>query len=131
MAEELRTEWEESQTQKIKNLEKLYLASLRNMGEGHQQAKENVSEHLFDCLSVVMILVKSRLVLLSSVQSLSRVRLFATPMNRSTPGLPVHHQLQFTQTHVHRVGDAIQPSHPPSSPSPPAPSPSQHQGLFQ
>ena len=53
-------------------------------------------------------------------------------MNRSTPGLPVHHQLpEFTQTHVHRVGDAIQPSHPLLSPSPPAPSPSQHQGLFQ
>ena len=53
------------------------------------------------------------------------------PMNRSTPGLPVHHQLpEFTQTHVHRVGDAIQPSHPLSSPSPPAPNPSQHQGLF-
>ena len=54
------------------------------------------------------------------------------PMNRSTPGLPVHHQLpEFTQTHVHRVGDAIQPSQPRSSPSPPAPNPSQHQGLFQ
>ena len=54
------------------------------------------------------------------------------PMNRSTPGLPVHHQLpEFTQTHVHRVGDAIQPSHPRSSPSTPAPNPSQHQGLFQ
>ena len=52
-------------------------------------------------------------------------------MNRSTPGLPVHHQLQeFTQTHVHRVSDAIQPSHPLSSPSPPAFSLSQHQGLF-
>ena len=47
------------------------------------------------------------------------------PMNRSTPGLPVHHQLlEFTQTHVHRVGDAIQPSHPLLSPSPPAPNPS-------
>ena len=46
-------------------------------------------------------------------------------MNRSTPGLPVHHQLpEFTQTHVHRVSDAIQPSHPLSSPSPPAPNPS-------
>ena len=46
------------------------------------------------------------------------------PMNRSTPGLPVHHQLlQSTQTHVHRVGDAIQPPHPLSSPSPPAPHP--------
>ena len=52
-------------------------------------------------------------------------------MNRSTPGLPVHHQLpEFTQTHVHRVGDAIQLSHPLSSPSP-APNPSQDQGLFQ
>ena len=54
------------------------------------------------------------------------------PMNRSTPGLPVHHQLpEFTQTHVHWVGDAIQPSPPVLSPSPPAPNPSQHQSLFQ
>ena len=69
---------------------------------------------------------------LSSVQSLSSVRPLCNPMNHSAPGLPVHHQLpQFTQTHVHRVGDAIQPSHPLSSPSPPAPNPSQHQGLFQ
>ena len=54
------------------------------------------------------------------------------PMNHSTPGLPGHHQLpEFTQIHVHRVSDAIQPSHPLSSPSPPAPNPSQHQSLFQ
>ena len=54
------------------------------------------------------------------------------PMNGSLLGLPVHHQLpKFTQTHVHRVSDAIQPSHPLSSPSPPAPNPFQHQGLFQ
>ena len=53
-------------------------------------------------------------------------------MNHSTPGLPVHHQLlQSTQTHIHRVGDAIQPSHPLSSPSPPTLKLSQHQGLFQ
>ena len=53
-------------------------------------------------------------------------------MNHSTPGLPVHHQLpEFTQTHVHWVSDAIQPSHPLSSSSPPAPNPSQHQSLFQ
>ena len=53
------------------------------------------------------------------------------PMNRSLPGLPVHHQLlEFTQTLIHRVGGAIQPSHPLSSPSPPSPNPSQHQGLF-
>ena len=54
------------------------------------------------------------------------------PMNRSMPGLPVRHQPpEFTQTHEHRVRDAIQPSHPLSSPSPPAPNPAQHQGLFQ
>ena len=54
------------------------------------------------------------------------------PMNCSMPGLPVHHHLpEFTQTHVHRVSDAIQPSHPRLSPSPPAPNPSQHQSLFQ
>ena len=54
------------------------------------------------------------------------------PMNHSTPGLPIHHQLlEFSQTHVHRVGDAIQPSHPLSAPSPSALNLSQHQGLFQ
>ena len=54
------------------------------------------------------------------------------PMNHSAPGLPVHHQLlESTQTHVHRVGDAIQPSHPLLSPSPPALNLSQHQGLFK
>ena len=72
---------------------------------------------------------------LSSVQFSSVTKSCLTlcdPMNRSTPGLPVHFQLpEFTQTHVHRVGDAIQPSHPLSSPSPPAPNPSQHQSLFQ
>ena len=72
---------------------------------------------------------------LSSVQSISVAHSCPTlcdPMNCSTPGLPVHHQLpEFTQTHAHGVGDAIQPSHPLSSPSPPALNPSQHQGLFQ
>ena len=54
------------------------------------------------------------------------------PMNCSMPGLPVHHQPpEFTQTHVHRVGDDIQPSHPLLSPSPPALNLSQHQGLFK
>ena len=54
------------------------------------------------------------------------------PMNRSTPSLSVHHKpLEFTQTHAHQVGDAIKPSHPLSSPSPPVPNLSQHQGLFQ
>ena len=54
------------------------------------------------------------------------------PMNRRTPGIPVHHQLpEFTQTNAHRVSDAIQPSHPLLSPSPLAPNPSQHLSLFQ
>ena len=67
----------------------------------------------------------------SSVQLLSHVRVFATPWICSTPGLPVHHEPpEFTQTHVHRVGDAIQPSHSLSSPSPIL-SLSQRQGLFQ
>ena len=66
-----------------------------------------------------------------SVQSLSHVWL-CDPMNCSTSGLPVHHKLlEFTQTHVHQVSDAIQPSHPLSSPSPPASNPSRHQSLFQ
>ena len=71
----------------------------------------------------------------SSVQFSSVAQLCPTlcdPMNRSMPGLPVQHQLpEFTQTHVHRAGDAIQPSHPLLSPSPPAPNPSQHQGLIR
>ena len=71
----------------------------------------------------------------SSIQFSSVTQLCPTlcnSMNRSTPGLPVHHQLlESSQTHVHCVGDAIQPSYPLSSPSPPAPNPSQHQGLFQ
>ena len=72
---------------------------------------------------------------LSSVQFSSVTQSCPTlcdPMNCSTPGLPVHHQLpESTQTHVHRVGDAIQPSHPLSSPSSPALNLSQHQGLFK
>ena len=68
----------------------------------------------------------------TSVQSLSHVWLFWDLMNWSTLGFPVYHQLpEFTQTHVHRVSDAIQPSHPLSSPSPPAFNLSQNQGLFK
>ena len=75
-----------------------------------------------------------RLIQFNSVSQLCPT--LCDPMNRSTPALPVHHQLpEFTQTHVHDatggVGDAIQPSHPLLSPSPLAPNPSQDQGLFQ
>ena len=71
----------------------------------------------------------------SSVQFSSFAQSYSTlcdPMNHSTPSLPVHHQLpEFTQTHTHRVSDAIQPSHPRSSSFPPSPNPFQHQSLFQ
>ena len=74
---------------------------------------------------IVLIVTCDRYYQFSSVTQSCRT--LRDPMNRSTPGLPVHHQLQeFTQTHVHRVSDAIQPSHPLSSPFPPAPNPSVH-----
>ena len=89
----------------------------------------------FDLLVVQGTLEMSLLQHHSSVQFSSVAQSYPTPcdpMNRSTPGLPIHHQLQeFTQSHVYRVGDAIQPSHPLSSPSPPALNLSQHQGLFK
>ena len=85
-------------------------------------------------LSLLLLLALTQL-RLSSVQFSSVAQSCPTlcdPMNCSTPGLPVHHQLpEFTQTHVHRVSDAIQPSHPLSSPPSPVPNPSQHQSLFQ
>ena len=70
---------------------------------------------------------------LSSVSSVAQLcPTLCDPMNCSMPGLPVHHQLlEFTQAHVYGVSDAIQPSHPLSSPSPPASNLSQHQSLFQ
>ena len=74
--------------------------------------------------SLVMKVKEDSVVQFSSVTQLCPT--LCNPMNRNTPGLPVHHHLpEFTQTHVHRVRDAIQPSHPLSSPSPPAPNPSQ------
>ena len=76
------------------------------------------------------IFTKLNILTIRSDQSLSRVR-HCDPMNCSTPGLPVHHQLpEFTQTHVHGVGDAIQPSHPLLPPLLPTLNHSQHQGLF-
>ena len=99
------------------------------VNSSHEVAKvlEFHSWYLFQCYFVLGI------VLSVSVQfSCSVVSNSLWPMNRSTPGLPVHHQLpEITQTHVHWVSDAIQPSHPLSSPSPPALNPSQHQSLFQ
>ena len=102
-----------------KNIESLCCTTKTKIHEGLEIVLASLSEVLF----------------FSSVQFSSVAQSCLTicdPMNRSTPGLPVHHQLpEFTQTHVHRVSDTIQPSHPLSSPSPPAPNPSQHQSLFQ
>ena len=85
--------------------------------------------------SSISYILKNFLIIRCSVQFSSVTQSCPTlwdPTNHSSPGLPVHQQLpEFTQTHVHRVGDAIQPSHPLLSPSPPAPNPSQYQSLFQ
>ena len=97
--------------------------------------KKDANSYLSFTLKKGYGLVNSLAVQFSSVQFSSVAQSCPTlcdTMNRSIPGLPVHHQLpEFTQTHVHQVSDAIQPSHPLSSPSPPAPNPSQHQSLFQ
>ena len=83
-------------------------------------------------ISNMLIVTLEYLLNLRFLAQFSSVAQCCDPMNYSTPGLPAHHRLpEFTQTHVHRVSDAIQPSHPLSSPSPPAPKPSQYQGLFQ
>ena len=81
-------------------------------------------------IEILQELPKGNTVQFSSVTQLCPT--LCDPMNSSMPGLPVNHQLpEFTQTHVHRVGDAIEPSHPLLFPSPPAPNLSQHQSLFQ
>ena len=93
---------------------------------------------LISCITVICLLQLTNIntLLPSEVHQFSSVAqscpTLCDPMDHSTPGLPVHHKLpEFTQTHVHWLGDAIQPSHPLSSPSPPALNLSQHQGLFQ
>ena len=114
---------------------------MRNSGldeaqAGFKIARRNISNLRYADNTTLMAESKEELKsLLMKVQFSSVTQSCPTlcdPMNHSTPGLPVHHHLlEFTQTHVHRVSDAIQPSHPLSSPSPPALNPSQHQTLFQ
>ena len=98
----------------------------------HYPAHKSITTLYFRTLSY---LLRWRILCLWSVQFSSFAQSCPTLcnlMNHSTTGLSVHRQLpEFTQTHVHRVSDAIQPSHPLSSPSPPVPNPSQHQSLFQ
>ena len=82
-----------------------------------------VNKHMKKC---------SKLLIIQFSSATQSCLILCDPKNCSTPGLPVHHQHpEFTQTHVHGVSDAIQPSHPLSSLSPPAPNPSQNQSLFQ
>ena len=98
---------------------------------GMVNGKKSCIFHIWSFLNIWKVPGFIRSSCLSSVQSLSHVRL-CNPMDCSTPGLPVHRQLlELAQTHVHWVGKAIQPSHPLSSPSPPALNLSQHQGLFK
>ena len=92
------------------------------------------SHFLYEALiSTVIMLKHKKLKWLVSVSSVTQLcPTLCDPMNCSTPGLPIHHQLlEFTQTHVHWVSDAIQSYHPLLSPSPPAPNPFQHHSLFQ
>ena len=116
-----------------------YASTFGKLSSGHRTGKGQFS---FQCQRKAMpknaqttTQLHSSHMLVSSVQFSSVTQSCPTlcdPMNRSTPGLPVHHQLQeFTQTHVHRVSDALQPSCPLSSPSYPALNPSQHQSLFR
>ena len=88
---------------------------------------------LFLCVILNFLVLKSSFMIMVQFSSVTQsCPNLCDPMNCSTPGPPVHHQIpEFTQTHVHRVGDAIQPPHPLLSPSPLAPNPSQHQSLFQ
>ena len=106
---------------KIRRLVRRFLLKTRTMS----------SNKMYCCYIIICKELKEKHTLepFNSVQSLSLVQL-CDPMNRSTQGLSVHHQLpEFTQTHFHRVSDTIQPSHPLSSPSPPVPDPSQHQSF--
>ena len=119
----------QSSTRKWKYHRILYRDRHKYSAEKQEQGKICTETHyiyssLCSCLTSILFC--------QSVQSLSRVRLFATPWITARQASLSHHQLpEFTQTHVHLVGDAIQPSHPLLSPFPPAPQTSQHQGLFQ
>ena len=97
------------------------------VGGNSTRATKLTVYHIRDVIEVIYSLRKG------SVSSVAQsCPTLCDPMNHSTPALPVHHQLpEIIQTHVHRVDDAIQLSHPLSSPSPPAPNPSKHQGLLQ
>ena len=112
----------------LRSLRLCILRLHRSLGRMHKGEHSNYTVP-FGCYLKFKALIYFSVQFSSVAQSCPTV---CNPMNCSMPGLRVHHQLlEFTQTQVHRVGDAIQPSHPLSSLSPPAPNPSQHQSLFQ
>ena len=99
-------------------------------GGGYLLSSPSAYCHTKVTVPVLVLIISGLFTVLSSVAQLCPT--LCNPMDCRTPGFPVHHQLlEFTQTHVHRASDAIQPSHPLSSLSPPAFNLSQHQGLFQ
>ena len=125
-----KTEW-----QRIDAFEVWCWRSLLRVTWRARRSNQSILKKINPEYSLEGLMLKLKLQYFGSVQFSSVAQLCQTlcnPMNRSTPGLPAHHQLlELTQTRVHWVGDAIQPSHPLLSPSPPAPKPSQHQSLFQ
>ena len=129
--------WKIPQTEGTRWLQSMELRKVRNdlVNEHVHNGIDKEMERERECMGVWVCRNMCEKGNFSSVQFSSVAQSFPTlcnPMNRTMPGLPVHHQLpEFTQTHVHPVSDAIQPSHPLSSPSPPAFNLSQHQGLFQ
>ena len=121
-------------------LEGVFQVKKKHLGEKHEDMKgKKAFEGLSSTQISYLVMVLQVLVFIKLFVPSDQIRSVTQscptlfdPMNHSTRGLPVHHQLpEFIQTHVHRGSDAIQPSHPLSSPSPLAPNPSQHQSLFQ
>ena len=138
ISDEMNGTWESTEVELIQNhalrweLNRLICSREGNKFKWIEELQESQSYGTEELFSVDRELYHDENSLKISLQFSSVAQLCPTlcdPMNHSTPGLPVHHHLpEFAQTHVHRVGDATQPSHPLSSPSPPAP---QHQSLFQ
>ena len=121
--------WQEANWENSSNVSIWLLSVMKSKGWYRQQKQKNKGWNVSTKETSDLLFCTYSVQFSSVTQSCLTL---CDPMNRSTPDLPVHHQLpEFIQTHVHQADHAIQPSHPLLSPSPPAPNPSQHQGLFQ